>query len=128
MMERHVPAEGISLCGHYIPSGTIIGINPWVLNYDPAIFSHPESFEPERWLITHDDAGLRFREDILMFNFGAGARACIGKNISLMEMHKVLPELYRRYRIELTYPEREWKTRGYWFVQQEGLICNLSLR
>ena len=127
-MERHVPAEGVELCGHYIPGGTIVGINPWVLNYDPEIFERPDTFEPERWLVTDDEVGLKDRENILMFNFGAGARSCLGKNISMMEMHKVLPELFRRYKLELTHPEKEWKITNHWFVQQDGLICTLSIR
>lgn len=124
IMERHVPPEGAEICGQYIPGNTIVGINPWVLNYDPEIFERPESFEPERWL-GNDDVGMRRREDILMFNFGAGARSCIGKNISMMEMHKVLPELFRRYIVDLTHPEKEWKITNHWFVQQDELICSL---
>lgn len=127
-MERHVPAEGVELCGHYIPGGTIVGINPWVLNYDEQIFERPSSFEPERWLGSEKDPGMKERENILNFNFGAGARSCIGKNISMMEMHKVLPELFRRYTVELTCPEKEWKITNHWFVQQEDMICTLSMR
>jgi len=127
LMERHTPPEGATLCGHDIPGGTIVGINPWVLNYDPENFAEPERFIPERWL-GGDEADIKTKENILMFNFGAGARSCIGKNISMMEMHKVLPELFRRFDVRLSHPDRPWKEVNHWFVQQEGLICTLTPR
>ena len=62
------------------------------------------------------------------FAFGAGSRTCIEKNISLMEMTKIVPQLLREFEVMLTYWDREWKTKKWWFVQQEGLICNLLKR
>ena len=58
--------------------------------------------------------------------FGSGARTCIGKNISLLEMSKVIPQLYRRFDFEFapstgasTSEQPEWKTENNWFVQQD---------
>lgn len=67
-------------------------------------------------------------ETVLSFNFGAGSRTCLGKHISLVEMHKVVPQLLRMYKVELTYPEKDWELTNHWFVQQDGLICSLTLR
>ena len=30
LMERHTPPQGATICGQYVPGGTIVGINPWV--------------------------------------------------------------------------------------------------
>ena len=30
LLERHVPQGGVTLDGHYIPEGTVVGVNPWV--------------------------------------------------------------------------------------------------
>jgi cytochrome P450 len=62
------------------------------------------------------------------FVFGAGSRTCVGKNISLMEMHKVIPQLLREFEITLHNPKEGWKTRNIWFVQQEGIVCDLVPR
>ena len=62
------------------------------------------------------------------FAFGAGSRTCIGKNISLMEMTKIAPQLLGEFEATLTYRDKEWKTKDSWFVQQEGLICNILKR
>ena len=53
-----------------------------------------------------------------MFQFGAGARTCIGKNISLLEIYKLVPTFLRNFEIELEKPGTEWKTWNAWFVRQ----------
>jgi cytochrome P450 len=126
MMERHVPPQGAEICGHFFPGGTIVGINPWVLQHDPKIYEDPKTFKPERWLTT--DAELLSKMEASFFTFGAGSRTCVGKHISLMELYKVIPELLRRYRVELPDPDAEWEVKNRWFVQQHGLNCVLKIR
>jgi len=126
LLERHVPAQGATICGQYMPGGTIVGINAWVTQYDPEVFPDPEAFIPERWTESSEPQLKRMEQSF--FAFGAGARTCIGKHISLMEMTKIIPQLLREFRITLTNPDTEWKTKNAWFVQQEGLICNLVKR
>lgn len=127
IMERHVPAEGVEIHGHFLPGGTIVGINPWVTNRDASVFPHPDEYRPERWLEA-SDAQLKQMDGILELNFGGGSRKCIGRNISIIEMQKVLPQLLREYTVELTDPEKEWHICNHWFVQQEGVICNVTRR
>jgi cytochrome P450 len=126
LLERHVPPGGAFICGKHIPEGTIVGINAWVTQHDPEVFPNPEKFEPERWLDSSEEQ-LRQMEQSF-FAFGAGTRTCIGKNISIMEMVKIIPQLLRKFEITLKYPDMEWKTKNIWFVQQEGVICNLKVR
>lgn len=124
-LERHVPPQGVTICGHYIPGGTNVGINPWVVHRDPIVFPQPDSFIPERWL---DSTPEQLKEmEKAFLNFGAGSRSCIGKAISLMEMRKILPQLLREFDIHL-HQNKSWKTRNVWFVQQEEFICDLTPR
>jgi len=127
LMERHTPPQGATICGQYIPGGTIVGVNPWVTCRNKDVFPDPEAFKPERWLDS-SEAQLKEMESLLSLNFGAGSRTCIGKHISLIEIHKVVPQLLRTYKVELTYPDKEWELTNHWFVQQEGLICTLTRR
>ncbi|OAP58487.1 hypothetical protein AYL99_07577 [Fonsecaea erecta] len=127
LMERHVPAEGLTVQGYHIPAGTIVGINPWVTNRSAVFGPEPEKFNPDRWL-TAPETQLKEMDTIWELNFGAGSRKCIGRNISWIEIHKVIPELLRQYHVELTYPEKEWHICNHWFVQQEGVICTLKKR
>jgi cytochrome P450 len=34
-----------------------------------------------------------------MFQFGMGSRTCIGKNISLLEIYKLVPSMLRRFEV-----------------------------
>lgn len=125
LLERHVPAGGANICGKYIPGGTIVGINPWVLQHDPAVYPNPHSFEPERWLeATPEHLAAMDRS---FFTFGAGSRVCCGKNISYIEMRKIIPELVREFDISL--PDGvEWQVKNMWFTQQSMPKCILKTR
>jgi cytochrome P450 len=39
------------------------------------------------------------------FTFGAGSRTCTGKNVSLLEMYKVMPSLFWRYEVSCYLPK-----------------------
>ena len=75
LLERHVPAEGATICGKFLPPGTIVGINPWVLQHNSDVFERPESFEPERWMLdAQKDKERLARMEKHFFSFGAGSR------------------------------------------------------
>ncbi|KAJ5908872.1 Cytochrome P450 E-class group I [Penicillium taxi] len=126
ILEREVPEGGALISGKQIPAGTIVGINAWVLHQNSQIFQDPEAFLPERWLDSPPDA-LREMERTF-FSFGAGSRTCLGKNISLLEMHKIVPQLLRDFEIRLHSPEKSWTTKNTWFVQQQDFICDIRER
>lgn len=46
----------------------------------------------------------------------------------MLEMSKLVPQLYRRFDFELSHPEKEWTLHDYWFVKQTGLICRVIKR
>lgn len=52
--------------------------------------------------------------------FGYGPRSCIGKNISILEMWKVVFELYRHFDITLA-SDKEWTVNGTWFTAQSNI-------
>jgi cytochrome P450 len=59
-----------------------------------------------------------------------GSRTCIGKNISLLEMSKLVPQLLRRFDFVLDEGllGREWRTRNRWFVKQVDFAGTILLR
>lgn len=46
----------------------------------------------------------------------------------MLEMTKLVPQILRRFRVELVEPEKEWELEGYWFVKQSGLRCRITER
>ncbi len=127
LLERVVPEGGATIAGRFLPTGTIVGANPWVVARDKAVYGEDaDHFRPERWLEA-DAAELKLM-DRNYLAFGAGARTCLGKNISLLEMSKLVPQILRSWKVELTHPQKEWELADYWFVKQTGLICRITKR
>ncbi|TIA10472.1 benzoate 4-monooxygenase cytochrome-like protein P450 [Aureobasidium pullulans] len=125
ILERITPKQGIEICGEHIPGGVIVGCNSWVLHRRPEVFgADVDTFRPERWI---EADSLKLKEmKATMFQFGAGARTCIGKNISLLEIYKLVPTFLRTFEIEMACDD--WKTRNAWFVRQSEFYTNFKLR
>lgn len=107
-LERIVPEPGVEIAGHYVKGGTIVGCSAWLIHRRPEIFGPDvDVYRPERWLVDEslpeaerEERERRVREmNGHMFQFGMGPRTCIGKNISLLEMYKVVPSLLRRFEV-----------------------------
>lgn len=144
LLERIVPEGGIAIAGYHIPNGTVIGANPWVVTRDRKIYGEDaDDFRPERWLdlwkVVDGDSQadsqsvIDAKEKLKSMErnflaFGMGSRTCLGKNVSLLEMNKLVPQMFRLYDFELVEPDGEWKVENYWFAKQIGLGCNIRAR
>ncbi|QSZ36171.1 hypothetical protein DSL72_007296 [Monilinia vaccinii-corymbosi] len=104
-MERVVPEQGMEIAGEWVKGGTIVGCSAWVIHHRREVFGDDvEVFRPERWLVSEDEGRDREAEERrikemngTMLHFGMGARTCIGKNISLLEIYKLVPSMLRRF-------------------------------
>lgn len=56
--------------------------------------------------------------------FGAGTRTCIGKNISILEISKVIPQLLRRYDFRLLQETMTYN--NMWFVKQTNVKVSIE--
>ncbi|EXJ73822.1 uncharacterized protein A1O5_03584 [Cladophialophora psammophila CBS 110553] len=65
--------------------------------------------------------------DRCMFHFGAGTKTCLGKNISLSELHKLISALLRDFKLELATKE-SWKMYRFFFNTQKGLLVRFQRR
>lgn len=112
-LERVVPKGGAEIAGHFVPGGTIVGCSAWVIHMDKNIFGEDvDSYRPERWLpdeeISKTVSGKHAEDRRIkgmrgtMFQFGMGSRTCIGKNISLLEIYKLVPTILRRFEVCLS--------------------------
>lgn len=103
-LPRDVPEGGVTIAGKYLPAKTVVGANPWVIHRNKEVYGEDvEHFRPDRWL--KEDTGEMRR---FFFAFGSGARGCLGRNLSWMEMSKLIPSLFMHYNIELADPDAEW--------------------
>lgn len=118
-LERIVPEPGVEIAGCHVKGGAIVGCSAWIIHRRPEIWGDDvDVYRPERWLVEEeeDEGGAtpsltdmekaererRIREmNGMMLQFGMGSRTCIGKNISLLEIYKVVPSLLRRFEVSL---------------------------
>lgn len=109
-LERIVPEAGAEISGHFVPGGTIVGCSAWLIHINKSVFGEDaEIYRPERWLpdegVVKTEVGKiaedrRIKEmNGTMFHFGMGSRTCLGKNISLLEIYKLVPSMLRRFEV-----------------------------
>jgi cytochrome P450 len=109
-LERIVPPLGAEIAGNFVKGGTIVGCSAWVIHRRPEIFGEDvDLYRPERWLVdkkkNEESEKARIKEmNACMFHFGMGSRTCIGKNISLLEVYKLVPTVLRRFEVCVTLP------------------------
>jgi len=93
------PPEGSTILGEYIAGNTTVAMSAYVVHRDPKVFPDPETYNPDRWL---GEAGKELGP--FFISFTAGARGCIGRNISYLEQMVLLASILHRYDIELADP------------------------
>ncbi|KAG8162917.1 hypothetical protein KVR01_007395 [Diaporthe batatas] len=99
-LERIVPAAGLNIDGHHIPAGSIVGCSGWVIHRDEGVYgAKADDFRPERWIEATPEQLSKMRNCLL--SFGQGSRTCAGRNVSLLEMYKLIPALLRMFEVRL---------------------------
>uniref|UniRef100_A0A8C3WIP3 steroid 11beta-monooxygenase n=1 Tax=Catagonus wagneri TaxID=51154 RepID=A0A8C3WIP3_9CETA len=79
-LERHVSSD-VVLQNYHIPAGTVVKVLLYSLGRNPAVFTRPEHYQPQRWL---DKQGSGARLPHLAFGFGV--RQCLGRRLAQVEM------------------------------------------
>jgi len=108
---RAAPESGVVLGGHFIPAGTHVGINEWVISRNKRLYGDDvDVFRPERWLDC-DAETKKLRERLDVF-FGYGDYMCLGRNFAMLQLYKVIVETVRHFDVEVVNPERPWRSRA----------------
>ncbi|KAJ9687539.1 hypothetical protein PVL29_016144 [Vitis rotundifolia] len=94
-----VPHEAMEDChvgGYHFPKGTGLLVNAWKLHRDPAVWSNPEEFQPERFLTSHATVDV-FGQHFELIPFGSGRRSCPGINMALQMLHLTTAQLLQGF-------------------------------
>ncbi|KAL4941281.1 hypothetical protein BDV06DRAFT_212815 [Aspergillus oleicola] len=104
-LERKTPPEGLEIMGHKIAGNVTVSVPAYVAHRDHDLFPNPEAYNPDRWL----DAPPELSKDMraAWIPFTAGARACLGRNITMMEQQILIATLVHRY--EFALPSANWE-------------------
>ncbi|EXJ54841.1 uncharacterized protein A1O5_12907 [Cladophialophora psammophila CBS 110553] len=120
-------SPGIVIDKKYIPAGYDIGISPMAQNRDQAVYGpDANEFRPERWLQS-DEIVATYERYNMTFG-GNGPRTCVGKNIALVEIHKLVAQLLYNFDFELVDKEHPWHVFTFWFAHTSKMNVRLSVR
>ncbi|EXJ92294.1 hypothetical protein A1O3_00844 [Capronia epimyces CBS 606.96] len=163
LSRRAVPADRAFILpdGRRVPTGTTVAMLGWATQFNQDIYgTDAQEFRPERWLIGSTETPEAYAERLRRMNkadmtWGAGDRACLGKNIARCELYKVVATLYSKFevsvslsvfartrnldlncigltvtfaQIQLVDPTKEWTLREALGVKPDGVEARLSLR
>ncbi len=103
-LQRVHPDDALIFRDWIIPPGTPVSMSSISMHDDESIFPEPRNFDPQRWIGPERD--LRQKH---LFNFGRGARQCVGMNLAEAEMHVTLAAVFRKLgrQMQLYDTERE---------------------
>ncbi|KAI8143148.1 cytochrome P450 [Fennellomyces sp. T-0311] len=85
----------------FVPKGTLLHVNLYHTETDPAYWPEPESLIPERWM---EGSSIPADQEAYL-PFSIGARNCIGKHVALQEMRLAIGNLVKLYSFK-TIPEQ----------------------
>ncbi|KAJ5297542.1 hypothetical protein N7508_007791 [Penicillium antarcticum] len=98
-LPRATPAEGTNILGEWVAGDTSVSMSALVAHRDEGVFPNADQYIPERWL---GEEGKALQPYLVAFS--AGARSCIGRNISYLEQTKAIASIVHRYDFALAYP------------------------
>lgn len=101
-LPRRTPHEGALIGDDFVAGETSVSMSSYVVHRDEKVFPEPEKYRPERWL---EEGGKDLQTSFVTFS--AGARGCIGRNISYLEQTVLLASMVHRYEFALTHPAWE---------------------
>jgi cytochrome P450 len=96
--------EDDEIADYFIPKGSQVGVSAYTINRHPALWDHPERYDPMRWLDERKNSHHRFQ----WVQFGAGPRHCIGVGLAYLEAQFALTKIAQRFYIQ---PRPGWTPR-----------------
>jgi cytochrome P450 len=118
-------ANALDHIGDYtVPKHAVVLMSQYVTHRHPDFWPDPERFDPERFAPERAAQQHRFA----YFPFGAGARACIGKPLALLEMQLTLVIIAQTYVLRLLPEHPVQPTLGTTLSPRGGLWMTVNER
>ncbi|EGU77892.1 hypothetical protein FOXB_11596 [Fusarium oxysporum f. sp. conglutinans Fo5176] len=94
---------GAMIDGWYVPSGTEVSVDNFVMSHDAKFFPEPDEFRPERWL-----EGQTGNNKEASRPFSIGPCACLGVNLAYLEASLILATMVYSFDWELVDKSLRW--------------------
>ncbi|KAA8620586.1 CypX Cytochrome P450 [Pyrenophora tritici-repentis] len=129
LFPKIVPAnESPIFNGKLLPPGTAVCMNMSSMLQSTALFGVDAAvFRPERFSEADSERRRQMEQDVEMV-FGYGGWVCAGKTIAMMDMVKVVFELFRVFELQLVRPLEPCNTLSYGVFLEKGLMVKVSER
>jgi cytochrome P450 len=95
-MAGRLANQSQEICGTRVPAGSIVLLPYWMLHRDPRWWSHPNTFDPSRFL------GCTAPDRLTYLPFGVGRHVCIGAQLAMSETLLAIARLVQKFTIEMT--------------------------
>ncbi|KAF2002146.1 benzoate 4-monooxygenase cytochrome P450 [Amniculicola lignicola CBS 123094] len=102
LLPRIVLPGGMSVDGHQLQAGTVIGVPAYALHHDSKYFPDPWSFRPERWIESESVTKESIDRARRAFTpFSIGTRQCSGKSLGYLQLKLTMAHILYRYDMRL---------------------------
>ncbi|KAM5384641.1 hypothetical protein ACJZ2D_001386 [Fusarium nematophilum] len=125
-LERKVVAtEGFEIEGYLVPKGTVVFSLNHVVHHNPAIWGPDHNiFDPSRFLGPDSEILKRY-----LSPFSIGHRMCIGRNMAMTNMLKLVSTTFKHYRLKMVDPKQKISTLSVGISEKDGpLLCRAKRR
>ena len=95
---RHI-LQDTRLGDYSLKAGVGLIFSPLLVHRDGRFWNAPEQFDPHRF--ASGERGVSASGDYSYIPFGGGARQCLGKGLSMMELPLILATLFQRFEFDL---------------------------
>ncbi|KAK2461176.1 hypothetical protein APHAL10511_006703 [Amanita phalloides] len=120
-LPRLVPKGGITVMGQNFVEGTVLSVPSYTIHRDVGVWGEDvEVYRPERWFGRDQNAIQK------TFNpFSVGPRACVGRNLAVMELQIIIASLLRHFSFVLEQPDQTLETSEGFL--RKPLACRLGI-
>ncbi|KII96069.1 hypothetical protein PLICRDRAFT_96318 [Plicaturopsis crispa FD-325 SS-3] len=123
-LPRVIPEGGLVVLGKAFPEGAIVSVPTYTIHRDKEVWGEDaDEFRPERWFERDREAMSKAYNP-----FSTGPRACLGRNLAVMELQILLAVIFWRFDMVLEAPEMPLKTREGFLRKPYGCMVGIQRR
>jgi cytochrome P450 len=115
MLQLRMTLQAMRVGAYELPARSLIAFSPYLLHRDPAVYSDPELFDPDRFL-AGPRGPARAPSNSHYLPYGRGVHACIGRHLARQEIMLTVARLLRDFEVRLEGGKHplavDWLTNG----------------
>lgn len=116
-------SEEVKMDNYVIPKGTAVAAPIMLIHRNPAVWSDPLKFDPDRFLLEN----LKQIHPYAYIPFSAGPRNCIGQKFAIIEEKTILAAILRKWRVKSMQTHEEITLHNYIILRSSQGFIHLQL-